>query len=104
MNWRTTEPVQGRNLMFFTRRGFVGVLTALIFLTAAVGQAAQAETKRIMLYGDSNTWGWIPVKEGFPSTRYDEATRWPGIFRAGLGQDFEVIDEVGEHGVGGGRT
>ena len=80
--------------MFFTRRGFVGVLTALIFLTAAVGQAAQVETKRIMLYGDSNTWGWIPVKEGFPSTRYDEATRWPGIFRAGLGQDFEVIDEA----------
>jgi lysophospholipase L1-like esterase len=80
--------------MFFTRRSFVGVLTALIFLAAAAGQAAQAETKRIMLYGDSNTWGWIPVKEGFPSTRYDEATRWPGIFRAGLGQDFEVIDEA----------
>lgn len=55
--------------------------------------AAEAAPKRIMVFGDSNTWGWIPVENGFPSSRYDENTRWPGVLQEALGEDYEVIDE-----------
>ena len=31
------------------------------------------EKKRIICFGDSNTWGYDPVS----GSRYDENTRWP---------------------------
>ena len=46
---------------------------------------AEGPTKRILVYGDSNTWGWIPVEQGYPTTRYSADVRWPGIAQAALG-------------------
>ena len=58
--------------------------------------------KRILCYGDSNTWGYNATNQdplsGLPA-RYDEHTRWPGVMRDILGQDYFVW-EVGL----GGRT
>jgi lysophospholipase L1-like esterase len=68
------------------------VLSLLAGTSAAMAQTAPP--KRIMVYGDSNSWGWIPVEDGFPSTRYSEDKRWPGILRAELGNGFEVVDEA----------
>jgi lysophospholipase L1-like esterase len=45
--------------------------------------------KTILCFGDSNTWGWDPVKLG----RYARDVRWPGVLRAALGDDFLVIEE-----------
>jgi lysophospholipase L1-like esterase len=45
--------------------------------------AAPAEP-RILVYGDSNSWGWSPVETGFPAERYPDAVRWPGVLEAGL--------------------
>lgn len=45
--------------------------------------------KRILCYGDSNTWGAIPGT----SERYDENIRWTGILAHELGPDFTVINE-----------
>jgi lysophospholipase L1-like esterase len=64
----------------------------LCVLVLAAGPA-EAAAKRVMVYGDSNTWGWIPVEKGVPSTRYAEGERWPGVLRATLGGDYEVIEE-----------
>ena len=36
--------------------------------------------KTVMCYGDSNTWGFIPVSE----QRYDHNTRWPMVLRSML--------------------
>ena len=55
-------------------------------------------TKRILCYGDSNTWGWIP--SGMGKLRYDINKRWPGILQNKLGNDYEVIEE----GLGGRTT
>ncbi|PIT95905.1 acylhydrolase [Candidatus Falkowbacteria bacterium CG10_big_fil_rev_8_21_14_0_10_37_14] len=44
---------------------------------------------RIMCYGDSNTWGYIPVK----GTRYPFDKRWTGIFQNIIGIKYEVIEE-----------
>ncbi|MEO8105721.1 MAG: GDSL-type esterase/lipase family protein [Actinomycetes bacterium] len=51
----------------------------------------------VLCYGDSNTWGAIPGSE---SGRFAPDVRWPGITRARLGADFEVI----ENGLNGRTT
>ncbi len=45
--------------------------------------------KRILCYGDSNTWGYIPGT----AKRFDLKTRWTGILQKKLGENFEVIEE-----------
>lgn len=51
--------------------------------------------KRILCYGDSNTYGYIPG-----SGRYDENTRWPMVLQKLLGDDYTIIEE----GFGGRTT
>ena len=46
--------------------------------------------KRILIYGDSYTYGKIPVPEG---NRYDSATRFTGVTQGYLGSDYEIIEE-----------
>lgn len=45
---------------------------------------------RILCYGDSNTWGFIPAGN---HKRYKENERWPKILSKMLGKRFEVIEE-----------
>ena len=49
--------------------------------------------RRILCFGDSLTWGWIPVEEGVPTRRYPKDVRWPGVLAAQLGPDYEVLEE-----------
>ena len=49
--------------------------------------------KRIMCFGDSLTWGWVPVIEGVPTTRYSADVRWTGVMQKELGRDYVVIEE-----------
>lgn len=51
------------------------------------------DKKRILCYGDSLTWGWIPTEEAFPSQRYPFEQRWTGVMAAELGAEYEVIEE-----------
>ncbi len=51
-------------------------------------------TTRILCFGDSNTWGYIPAPNGSPTTRYARAQRWPHVMAATLGGDVEVIEEA----------
>lgn len=48
------------------------------------------EPKRILCYGDSNTWGFIP---GTQFHRYEPKERWTTILQKSLGNNFEVIVE-----------
>lgn len=45
--------------------------------------------KRVMCYGDSNTWGYDAVTDG----RFDEDTRWTALLQKNLGEDYTVIEE-----------
>lgn len=51
------------------------------------------ETRRILCFGDSNTWGYIPVT----GERYPRSIRWTGVMAELLGSGFEVIEE-GQNG------
>lgn len=44
--------------------------------------------KRILCYGDSNTWGFIPGT-GY---RYPSDVRWTGIMSSELGEDYQVVE------------
>ena len=44
--------------------------------------------KRILCFGDSNTWGYIPT-----GGRYDEHTRWPMRMADALGRGWAVVEE-----------
>jgi lysophospholipase L1-like esterase len=52
--------------------------------------------KRILCYGDSNTWGFDPVT----NDRFETETRWPRVLGHTLGREYEVIEE----GLGGRTT
>ncbi|MCW5845462.1 MAG: hypothetical protein KIT77_29690, partial [Caldilinea sp.] len=45
--------------------------------------------KRILCFGDSNTWGYDPVSQD----RYARNARWPGVLRQQIGAGYEVIEE-----------
>jgi lysophospholipase L1-like esterase len=66
-------------------------LTTLAF--ALMATAAMAEDKRIMVFGDSNSWGWMPQEAIVPTARYDATTRWPGVMSGVLGDGYVVIEE-----------
>ena len=52
-----------------------------------------AKPIRIMVFGDSLSWGFIP-NEGRASERYPVDGRWPAVMQKELGSDYEVIDEA----------
>lgn len=54
-----------------------------------MGKNAAAE-KRILCYGDSNTWGAIP---GLEKLRYPSEIRWPGALAKALGKGYTVLEE-----------
>ena len=47
--------------------------------------------KRIVCFGDSNTWGYIPVT----GERYDETIRWPARLQEMLGYERCTVVEEG---------
>lgn len=45
--------------------------------------------KRILCYGDSNTWGY----DAFTDGRFGEEVRWTGVLQKLLGEDYIIIEE-----------
>ena len=45
--------------------------------------------KKILCYGDSNTYGFIPTN----CARYSKDERWSGILSNLLAPDFEILEE-----------
>lgn len=46
--------------------------------------------KRILCFGDSNTWGYV---SGTKHQRYPANKRWTGLLQNLLGNDYEIIEE-----------
>jgi lysophospholipase L1-like esterase len=60
----------------------------------AFEKIASMNRKRIMVFGDSNSWGFVPCAANELTTRYDATTRWPGVMAARLGSAVEVVEEA----------
>jgi lysophospholipase L1-like esterase len=52
-----------------------------------------AKKKSILCFGDSLTWGWIPVIEGPPTRRYPYEQRWTGAMASYLGDTCHIVEE-----------
>ena len=44
--------------------------------------------KKILCFGDSNTYGFSPKR----AIRFDKNTRWTGILKTELGENFQIIE------------
>ena len=51
------------------------------------------QTRTIMCFGDSNTYGAIPTLARVGRHRFTPDRRWPGIMRRQLGSGWEVLEE-----------
>jgi len=49
--------------------------------------------KTILCYGDSNTWGMVPMRAVMDSDRHRLPDRWPSALASALGTDARVIAE-----------
>lgn len=50
--------------------------------------------KRVLAFGDSNTWGWNPANiSGTTPRRWDDDIRWTGVAMRELGGEVEIINE-----------
>lgn len=49
--------------------------------------------KTVLCFGDSNTYGSMPMADLNDIRRHDENTRWPGVLRQRLGETWRVIEE-----------
>lgn len=53
-----------------------------------------ADSKRILAYGDSLMWGWMPIPEVVPTNRYPWHERITGVMAERLGEDYEIVEEA----------
>ncbi len=49
---------------------------------------------RILVFGDSNSWGWVPRDDDQPTVRYPAETRWPDRMAAVLAGKGWPVDLV----------
>jgi lysophospholipase L1-like esterase len=73
---------------------------AAILIGLGLGASASAQdqvqdegARRILVYGDSLTWGWTPVAPITPTVRHPAEDRWTTALEAALGEGYEVIAE-----------
>lgn len=52
-----------------------------------------SDSKRILCFGDSLTWGWVGIKEAVPTTRFRLQERWTGVMLSELGEGYELVEE-----------
>lgn len=56
--------------------------------------ADQDEPTRILVFGDSNSWGWVPRDDDEPTVRYPAVVRWPERMAADLARRHGPVDLV----------
>lgn len=53
-----------------------------------------AEKKQILFFGDSLTWGWVPMENAVPTYRYPPEQRLTAVLARELGDEYEIIVEA----------
>ena len=68
-------------------------LAMTMALLVATPLQAEDDGHRVLVYGDSNTWGWKACSDGFPTIRLSPSQRWAGLLGQYLGTGYEVEED-----------
>jgi lysophospholipase L1-like esterase len=64
---------------------------AVVALAVTSAQARPVQPPRhVLVFGDSNSWGWTPELNAFPTTRLAVGKRWPDVMAKALGPSVVV--------------
>lgn len=76
-------------------RRCIAATIGTLAISALIGTAnlAQAAPRRILVYGDSNTWGYVARSDGRPTRRYPRERRWTGLLKRELGSGYEIVED-----------
>lgn len=68
-------------------------IMAALFSCAFLGGLADAADgdKRVLVFGDSLTWGWTPVEPIVPTVRHPYADRWTTVMDELLGEGYDIV-------------
>jgi lysophospholipase L1-like esterase len=70
------------------------VLLFSLFAAFCVVSCSQKDTaRRVLLYGDSLVWGWIPVENQKDGGRYPYKSRIAGVMQKELGGNWSLVEE-----------
>ncbi len=86
-------------MMKVNRMRLLNFVLAIFVMLAFVTNAEAANKKRILVFGDSNTFGWRTTEDGKYSRHPIDKT-WAGVLEKSLGNKYEVVIE----GLGGRTT
>jgi lysophospholipase L1-like esterase len=64
---------------------------AMIFGRAATPEPAADRRRRVLVFGDSVSWGWVPQATFTPSEQLPDEQRWPCVIGAALGHGYQVV-------------
>lgn len=83
----------GDGAILSTRRALLSGALLLAMAGSAQVQAQAQAQRRILVFGDSNTFGLMPLQDGRPRQRYASTARWTGVLRAELGPDVAIVED-----------
>ena len=69
------------------------LLTLTLALWVGAATAQDSEPTRILVYGDSLTWGWTPTEPVVPTVRHPYSDRWTTAMQEALGDGYSVVVE-----------
>src|SRR5262245_20551233 len=55
--------------------------------------ASSSVVRTVLCYGDSNTWGCVPLVDMESASRFGPHERWPGVLRRELGPGYWGVEE-----------
>jgi lysophospholipase L1-like esterase len=74
-------------------RARLRVLAAAAAVAMLPAVAVAQDAARILVFGDSLTWGWVPTSPIVPTTRHAPGDRWTTAMSEALGEGHEVVVE-----------
>ncbi|MHC4043402.1 Lysophospholipase L1 [Bradyrhizobium sp. Rc3b] len=72
-------------------RRFIPILASLLIVVQFSSGEALARSKRILVFGDSNTWGSTARVAGRQVTRLPDDQRWAGVLASSLSESAVVL-------------
>lgn len=79
---------------FTSRRAFITGVAAACIATQQAEARDRRNPWRVLIYGASNAWGYLPRIGDEPLQRLPFSRRWPGVAQRRLGRAYEIVEDT----------